>query len=215
MALNRAADTQCYQCQAELGEAPPPPPPVVPPTPEGPAGEQAPWAGGDVPQRRIGAEKTEKGYNVKPKDLSARYERKEIPVTDATVLHGLRAAPLAGLVMGAVMGMMRNYYTDETAVLLSKKFKIARNGLPMMEYSLAVDLGFSLVMGLILGLTNLLCFAPEAGRAGAVIGALTAAGIIFMAPHGANYFNVVIGLIHGFLLAYLISQTERKLFRGL
>jgi len=214
MALNRAADTQCYQCQAELGEAPPPPPPVIPPTPEGPAGEQSPWSGGDLPQRRIGAEK-EKSYSVKPKDLAARYERKEIPQTDATILHGLRAAPLAGLIMGAAMGLLRNYYTDETARYLSKKFSIARTGMQMMQYSIAIDLAFSLVLGFILGLTNLLCFPPESGRAGAVIGALAAAVIIFMVPVGANYMNVVIGLVHGFLLAYLISLTERKLFRGL
>lgn len=215
MALNRAADTQCYQCQGELGEAPPPPPPVIPPTPEGPAGEVAPWGGTDLPQRRIGAEKTEKGYNVKPKDLAARYERKEIPQTDATILHGLRAAPLAGLLVGAAMGLLRNYHTDETARYLAKKYSIARTGMQMMQYSVAIDLVFSLVLGFILGLTNLLCFPPESGRVGAVIGALTAAVIIFLVPTGANYANVLVGLIHGFLLAYLISLTERKLFRGL
>jgi hypothetical protein len=206
--LNRQSDTHCYSCGQELVAVAPPPPPVE----EAPS-EDDPWAANrDLRVQPLSVASGGDPSKARFKDLASRYEARPVEKIDANIVHGVRAALPAALLTGPLMALYRKQQPDELTRLVVKKYpKMPKQGSEMMGYSLCFELFFALLLGCILGLTNILCFTPESGRTGAVIGALVSAVMIYLA--GLSYGGIVIGAVHGFVLGTLASLIERKLFR--
>lgn len=206
---NRDTDTNCYSCGAELVLPPPAPPQMEAPPPE-----DDPWAANrDLrvqPLSPTGGADPNKG---RFRDLASRYEAKAIPKTDANVLHGIRSGVPAGLLVGVLMGFYRKSQSDElTRLVLRRHPKTPKHGSEIFAYSVGFDLFLGLALGIFLGLTNLLCYTPESGIRGAILGALAGGGLCFYV--GAGYVGILVGAVQGFLMGILASLIERKLYRG-
>lgn len=208
--LNKQGDTTCYSCGQELVEPPPPPPPS-PETPE-PAAEENPWqANLDIRVQPLNPKTA--GGQGRFKDLASRYEARHAPRTEANVGHGLRAGIPAGLLTGGLMCAYRKVRVDDmTRLAYRKDPKIDKHGSQMMAYTMGYDLFLGLIIGIFLGLTNLLCFAIEASRTGAVLGGLAGAVLAYLA--GKGFSGVLIGVLEGLVLGWLACMIETKLFRA-
>lgn len=209
--LNRDTDTSCYSCSAEL-VPPPPPPPEAPPAEAAPDVDD-PWAANrDIRVQPLSPKSGGDPNSARFKDLASRYEAKPVPKLNSTPAQGLRAGLPAGLVAGVLMGMYRQQNPDELTRLLVRRMpKLDKKGSTVLGYSIGFDLFLGLLIGGFLGLSNLLCFTPEACVRGAILGAMASAVLIYLA--GTSYFGLVLGALNGFVIALLASLIERKLFR--
>lgn len=207
--LNKEGDPTCYSCGLELVAAAPPPPPPIESVEESGWGSNA-----DIrvqPLRPGGGSEPNKG---RFKDLASRYEARKVPKTQATILHGLRSGLPAGLLAGFFMAIYRKYQVDDlTRLLVRGHPHMAKHGSEIMVYSVGFDVFLGLIIGFVLGLTNLLCFTPEATRTGAVLGAVAGAILVFMVGGNVGYVGVAVGALNGALIAFLASSIE-KLIRG-
>jgi len=206
--LNKQSETACYSCGQELANDIPPPPP-----PSEPVAQDSAWeVNTDI---RVQPLNPRQGDATKPrfKDLASRYEARKVPTTQANVGHGLRSAIPAALLTGGLMCAFRKSQVDDlTRLLVRKHPKMDKHGSEIMGYTMCFDLFLGLIIGIALGLTNLLCFPYEASRAGAVIGALVGGVLAFMV--GKGYMGAMVGAVEGMVLAFLASFIERRLFRG-
>lgn len=205
--INRQGDAVCFQCQADLTDAPPPPPP-----PPAPVIEEDPYASNrDLAPRRIGSDD-----KPKYKDLASRYEAKPVPKMDSTAIHGIRSGAIAGFLMGIVMCIYRKNVVDETTVLLARKMGkgFQKHGADVFVATMTIDFLYGILIGAILGLTNILCFTPEASRNAAMISALVAV-ILYYFAGTAPIWVIFVGAVHGYLLGMLASLIEKKIFRGI
>ena len=205
--INRDSDTNCFSCQADLTAVPPPPPaPVAEPVQEV---EAEPAMG----MTRIGGPVTDA---PRFKDLASRYVTKPVPKMDSTAVHGLRSGIFGGILVGAAMGAFRTQVPDDLTRLLIRKYPtMPKNGFDIWFYTFFGDILFGLVLGAILGFINQLCWQPESGRTGAILGTLVAGIIYYMSGHTGEPATILIGAVHGWVLAFTISGIERKVFRGL
>jgi hypothetical protein len=203
---NRDSDSHCYQCEQPLVAAAPPPPP--PPSEALPADD--PWAANrDLRVQSIDPKFADKG---RFKDLASRYEASHIPKTQSNVVHGFRSGVVGGLIVGAGMALYRQKSVDGfTRLLLRKDPKMPKNGSEVAAFSMGFDLIFGLLLGVILGARNLVCFTPDAARNGALLGALIGGAIAFTL--GKGYESILIGGLEGLALGTTISLVERYLFR--
>lgn len=210
--LNKDTETKCYNCEAAI-EAPPPPPPEAPPAPT--SAEEDPWAANkDLRVQPLSPSSGGDPSKARFKDLASRYEAKPVPKLDSNVMQGIRAGIPAGLIAGVMMGVYRkaNPRGDEMTRLLVRKYpKMAKDGSQVLVYSIGFDLFLGVLIGAFLGLSNLLCFIPEASTRGAIIGALASAIMIYFA--GTSYVGLLIGAANGLVIAGLAAFIERKLIR--
>ena len=205
--INRQGDPVCFQCQADLTDAPPPPPPPV-----APVIEEDPYAANrDLAPRRIGSDD-----KPKFKDLASRYEAKPVPKMDSTAIHGIRSGAIAGFLMGIVMCVYRKYVADETTVLLARKMGkgFQKHGMDVFVATMTIEFLYGILIGAILGFTNILCFTPESAQKAAMISALVAV-LLFYFAGTASFAFIFVGALHGYLLGLLISLIEKKIFRGI
>jgi hypothetical protein len=207
--LNKDDATTCYSCEQEL-VAPPPPPPSEP----APV-EENPWSANlDVRVQPLNPNAGGDPTKARFKDLSSRYEARKVPQTNANIMHGLRSGLPAGLLAGVFMGFYRKHKVDEmTRLLVRKHPKMDKHGPEIFGYSVGFDLFLGLILGFILGLTNLLCFPREATTTGAIVGAI-AGGVLVYLVGVADYAGVILGAVNGGVMGALASLIERKLFRG-
>ena len=212
--INRDSDSVCFSCQADLGALPPPPPTPPPPPPVAGEAGSAYGDNAELSNRQIGS-----GNHDAPrfKDLAKRYEAKPLPNLDSNLLHGVRSGIVAGILVGAVMGLIRTQGDDGTLRLMAHEIAAlhARKPVDIVIYSTVMDFLFGAFMGAFLGLTNRLCFMVESSMAGAVFGAIGGGLIVFFSPPPPEYLCIPFGLVHGYILAWLTSGIERKVFRGL
>jgi len=187
----------------------PTPPPAAPPPVE-----ENPWVNKDVRVQPLSPSAGGDPTKARFKDLASRYEARAIPKTQATIVHGIRSGIPAGLVAGVIAGMMRKSKPDELTRLLVRKYpKMDKHGTEILGYSVCFDLFVGILLGLILGLTNLLCFPKEAATTGAVVGAMIGAGLVYMVGV-SDFTGVMLGAVNGGLIGLLASLIENKLFRG-
>lgn len=207
--LNKEGEATCYSCGQELVAAPPPPPVSNEPLPE-----ENPWqANLDIRVQPLSPAKGGDPSKGRFKDLASRYEARAVPKTQANAGHGLRAGIPAGLLTGAIMcGFRKSQVDDLTRMAIRKYPKMDKHGSQIMGYTVCYDLILGLLIGVALGLTNLLCFPFEASRTGAILGALAGGVLSFMV--GKGYSGALIGAVEGLLLAWLACMIETKLFRG-
>jgi hypothetical protein len=212
--LNRAQDTQCFSCQADLTAAPPPPPMPIPVAGEAPAAAAAPDSDEfqlDNRVMRIAPKDADAG---RFKDLASRYETKPVPKLDATAIHGLRSGLVGGIVTGFLSGLFRLKVPDDFTRLFARKYpQISQHPGQIFSLSLGMDVVLGLLIGLLLGFTNRLCWQAESAQAGAVIMAIVGAIVIYYTQ--GHVATVVIAAVHGWIMAFLISGIERKIFRGI
>ena len=208
--LNKQGEPTCYSCGQEIPNDIPPPPPSEPVA----AVEENPWqANLDIRVQPLNPSKGSDVSKGRFKDLASRYEARKVPKTQAHIGHGLRAGIPAGLLTGAMMCGFRKFQVDDmTRLAYRKNPKIEKHGSQMMGYTMCYDLFLGLLIGVALGLSNLLCFYVEASRAGAILGALAGGVLSFIV--GKGYMGVVIGAVEGLVLAWLACVIENKLFRG-
>ena len=207
--LNKEGEPTCYSCGQEMVAAPPPPPPSSEPPPSA----ENPWAANlDVRVQPL-SPKTGDPSKARFQDLASRYDARTVPQTNANVLHGLRSGLPAGLLTGVLMGFYRKYQVDDMTRLAVRKYPhMPKHGGEMMAYSVGFDLILGLLLGIVLGMSNLLCFPFEAARTGAILGAFSGALLLWLA--GTGFESVVIGVVQGAIMGTLASLIERKLFRG-
>ena len=208
--VNRDTDPNCFSCNADLTAVPPPPPPPTVPMEEA-ATPGVPEL--DLRVSRISDDKVDQG---RFKDLASRYEAKPLPKMDSGVEHGLRSGLIGGLLIGAILGMLRLQMPDDFTYLIIRHFPgTAKAGMDIFIFTLVGDVFFGLFLGALLGFRNQLCWQPESGRTGLVFGLLISLGVYYHIGHIAQPVSIAIGTIHGYILAWIISGIERKLFRGM
>lgn len=206
--LNKESDSNCYSCGQALVPAPPPAPVA-----EAPAVEEDPWAA----NKDIRVQPLSPGGGADPskarfKDLASRYEAKPVPKLNSNALHGIRSGVPAGLIAGTLMGLYRQQSPDEFTKLLVRKYPtIKPKSQEVIGYSICFDLFLGLLLGMLLGLMNILCFPPEAGRIGAILGAVVGGVLVYLV--GSGFAGILLGALNGFVIATLAALIERKIFR--
>jgi hypothetical protein len=206
--INRDSDSNCFSCNADLTSVPPPPPPPSVPSEEA-AQEGVPAL--DVRVSKIADGKIDQG---RFKDLSSRYEAKPLPKMDSTVLHGLRSGLVAGMIVGAAMGVTRTQLADDFTTLIVRYYpKTPKDGIDVFLFTFLGDIFFGVILGMILGFINLLCWQAESARTGMLFGLLVACGAYYQCGVLGHPFTILIGVFHGYVLGWSISTVERKLFR--
>ena len=126
----------------------------------------------------------------------------------------MRSGIAGGLICGLVFGAFRLKVPDDFTRLLIKKYAtIGQQPGQILIFSIGTDLICGVLLGMILGFTNILCFPPESGRTGAIFGGLAGALLIYLTK--GTPFTLGLGAFHGFVMGTLIALFERKVFRGI
>ncbi len=187
--MNRDTDTTCYNCGKELdaiADGPPGGWQTVP-------GDTGRTVGSGEPEGR--------GYrpSSKPTGLS-------LPDRDSNLVQGIRSGAVAGACVGAFKGIWAFLFAGFFATSYAQW-----GGFGVIAFGIVVVLWVieGVIIGGILGATNRLCYAVDAGTLGAVIGVVSQCILIFAGISG----SLVWAALWGAVLGNLACHFEKTIFR--